>query len=77
MPAKKKPAPKRITATPANIKRALEDLGINRPYYRARVVGGRLELCLYGGDVVFWPEAAREPKRSPKEPRSESAKEAK
>ena len=37
------------------IKRALEDLAINRPYYTARVVGGRLELRLYGGDVVYWP----------------------
>ena len=51
----RKAPPKRITASQANIKRALRELGINRPYYRARVVGGRLELCLYGGDVVFWP----------------------
>ena len=70
----RQPRPKRITASRANIKRALEELGINRPYYRARVVGGRLELCLYGGDVVFWPAAAS-PEADSKEPRSESSKE--
>ena len=54
---KRKTRPRRITASQANIQRALEDLGINRPYYTARVVGGRLELRLYGGDVVYWPES--------------------
>ena len=53
--AKRAARPKKITASQANIKRALKDLGINRPYYRARVVGGRLELALYGGDIVYWP----------------------
>lgn len=40
------------------IRQALEDLGIDRPYYKTRVVGGRLELTLYGGDVVYWPPTA-------------------
>jgi hypothetical protein len=52
-PAKVGPPP--ITADPETIARALQDLGINKPYYTARVVGGRIELRLYGGDVVFWP----------------------
>ena len=37
------------------IRQALDELGIDRPYTVARVVGGRLELTLYGGDVVTWP----------------------
>ena len=37
------------------IRQALEDLGIDKPYMSCRVVGGRLELTLYGGDVVLWP----------------------
>ena len=50
-----KRTPRRVTASQANIKRALQDLGITVPFYRARVVGNRLELSLYGGDVVYWP----------------------
>lgn len=39
-------------------RRALQDLGINVPYYQARVVGNRLEITLYWGAVVSWsPEA--------------------
>ena len=53
----RKPAkPKRVTL--AHLPRALQDLGINRPYYSARVVGNRIELHLYGGDVVYWPPKA-------------------
>jgi len=37
------------------IRQALEELGVDRPYYDCRVVGGRLELTLYGGDIVYWP----------------------
>jgi hypothetical protein len=47
--------PKRITASQANIRRAIKDLGIDRPYYTVKVVGGRLQFRLYGGDVVYWP----------------------
>jgi hypothetical protein len=47
-------------ATKKVIRQALDELGINVPYYTARVVGGRLELRLYGGSVVYWPEAASE-----------------
>ena len=47
-----------VKADGATIRQALEELGINRPYYTCRVVGGRLELVLYGGDVVTWPQPA-------------------
>jgi len=57
----RKAPPAKIKADPATCKHALEELGINRPYYRCRVVGGRLELALYGGDVVFWPESVETP----------------
>jgi hypothetical protein len=50
--------PKRVRADKATIARALRELEINRPMYHARVVGGRLELRLYGGDVVYWPPEA-------------------
>lgn len=36
--------------------RAIKDLGIDVPIYTTRVVGNRLELSLYGGSVVYWPE---------------------
>lgn len=39
----------------ALIKTAVEELGIDKPIMRSRVVGGRVELYLYGGDVVLWP----------------------
>ena len=45
------------TPSADTIRQALDDLGINRPYYSCRVVGNRLELTLYGGDVVTWPPA--------------------
>jgi hypothetical protein len=59
--AKRKPAaskarqPRSITASQANIAKALRELGITKPYYSCKVVGGRLRFTLYGGDVVFWP----------------------
>jgi hypothetical protein len=57
--------PARVQADAATIRQALDDLGINRPYTGCRVVGGRLELTLYGGDVVTWPpEPEAKPKRS-------------
>ena len=59
-PAKKPAAPAKVTASQANIAKALADLGINKPYYTARVVGGRLELHLYGGDVCYWPKEVSE-----------------
>lgn len=46
------------------IRQALDELGINRPFYTCRVVGNRLELALYGGDLVYWP-----PKPAPKRKR--------
>ena len=55
---RKKPATRRrpaIKADAKTIRQALDELGIDRPYYTARVVGGRLELRLYGGDYVYWP----------------------
>lgn len=48
-------APEKLIADPDTIRQALDDLGIDRPYYIARFVGSRLELVLYGGDVVTWP----------------------
>ncbi|MEJ2189576.1 MAG: hypothetical protein P8Y93_09205 [Acidobacteriota bacterium] len=40
------------------IRQAIEELGIDRPYYACRVIGNRLEFSLYGGDVVLWPPKA-------------------
>ena len=52
-PRKKKPPP--ITDTTATRARAIRELGITVPVYRTRVVGGRLELHCYGGQVFLWP----------------------
>lgn len=41
--------------TPDAIRQAVEELGINRPFYSCRIVGNRLEFSLYGGDLVYWP----------------------
>jgi hypothetical protein len=41
--------------TPDTIRQAVEELGINRPFYSCRVLGNRLEFSLYGGDLVYWP----------------------
>lgn len=49
---RKKPA---IEADEVTIRHALQELGINRPFYTCRVVGNRLEFSLYGGDLVYWP----------------------
>jgi hypothetical protein len=46
------------------VRQALDELGINRPYYCCRVVGSRLELTLYGGDVVYWPPKATRKRKS-------------
>jgi hypothetical protein len=56
----RKPAkPPTITDDPDTVRQALDDLGINRPFYTCRAVGNRLEFSLYGGDLVYWPPAAR------------------
>jgi hypothetical protein len=59
MTTRKKPAttrkkPAGTQADPETVAQALEALGINVPYYAARVVGNRIELTLYGGQVVTW-----------------------
>jgi hypothetical protein len=59
MPTKKakpaaRPAPS-VTNTRATRAQALEELAVDKPWYTCRVVGGRLEFSLYGGEVVFWP----------------------
>lgn len=54
-PQKSQPKPKRVRNDARTRARAIKDLGINVPIYTTRVVGGRLELSLYGGDVVYWP----------------------
>ena len=46
---------KKVELTPETIQQALEDLGINVPYYEARLVGNRIEFHLYGGQVKTWP----------------------
>ena len=51
--AKRRTRQKKITLD--DLPNALQDLNINVPYYDARLVGGRLELHLYGGRVVRWP----------------------
>ena len=43
------------TPSAATIRQALDELGIDKPYFECKVVGSRLELTLYGGDVVYWP----------------------
>ena len=51
-----------VVADGGTIRQALDELGLNRPYYACRVAGSRLEFVLYGGDVVTWPaEATTEP----------------
>ena len=61
-PAAGDPPP--VQADAATIRQALEELGIDRPYMACRVVGNRLELTLYGGDVVTWPPQATRRKKS-------------
>ena len=34
---------------------ALAELAINVPYYDARLVGNRLEIHAYGGQLHIWP----------------------
>lgn len=49
-------APRPIpAATMADLDRAVDELGIDVPVLDMRLVGGRLELHLYGGQVVVWP----------------------
>lgn len=41
--------------TPDTVRQAIDELGLNRPFYTCRIVGNRLEFSLYGGDLVYWP----------------------
>ena len=51
-----------VKADGGTIRQALDELGLNRPYYSCRVAGSRLEFVLLGGDVVTWPaDAATQP----------------
>ena len=36
--------------------KAIKALGINVPIYTTRIVGGRMELTLYGGRIVYYPD---------------------
>ena len=45
------------------IRQAIEELGLNRPFYTCRIVGSRLEFSLYGGDLVYWPPKRARPRR--------------
>ena len=67
MPTAKKPArsprarpepSRRIRNDPKTRARAVRELGINVPIMVSRVVGGRLQLKLYGGQVLYWPAKA-------------------
>ena len=66
----KTPTPSRKRGKPAivadeeTVQRAIQDLGINRPFYTCRVVGARLEFSLYGGDLIYWPPKQTREKRS-------------
>ena len=51
---------RKVELKPETIKQALEELGINVPYYEARLVGNRIEFHLYGGQVRTWPGARPE-----------------
>ena len=60
MTAKKKPTtrkkpPPKVADDDATRARDIHDLGINVPIYRTRIVGDRLELHCYGGQVLYWP----------------------
>ena len=46
---------KKLELNPETVKQALEELGINVPFYQARLVGNRIEFHLYGGQVRTWP----------------------
>jgi len=59
--SRKKPA---LVADEETVKRAIQDLGLNRPFYTCRVVGARLEFSLYGGDLVYWPPKTTKRTRS-------------
>jgi hypothetical protein len=52
-------------------KKAIQELGIDRPVSRTRLVGSRLELYLYGGDgqpLTFEEPAAKPEKKTRKKP---------
>lgn len=38
-------------------KKAIEELGIDKPIMATRMVGGKLELFLYGGEVASYQPA--------------------
>jgi hypothetical protein len=44
-----------LVADGPTIARAILDLHIDVPVFNARVVGDRLELRLFGGNVAYWP----------------------
>lgn len=43
------------TPSAETVRKAIDELGLNRPFYTCRVVGNRLEFSVYGGDLVYWP----------------------
>jgi hypothetical protein len=45
----------KVQLTPETINQALEELGIDVPYYDVRLVRNRLEFHLLGGAVATWP----------------------
>jgi len=37
------------------VRKAIQDLGLDTPYYTCRVVGRRLEFVLATGAIAYWP----------------------
>lgn len=60
---KKRTTRKKIDDTRQNLYYAVHDLEIDVPVMTTRVVGNRLELSLYGGSIVKWPETAAEKRK--------------
>ena len=47
------------------VEQAVKALGIDVPVMACRMVGDRMELHLYGGQVVFYPQEANRPDPHP------------
>jgi hypothetical protein len=49
------------------IKKAVAELGINKPVMASKMIGNRLELYLYGGEVVSYTTTASKKKSAAKD----------
>ena len=52
------------------IQRAIRDLQIDVPILHARLVGNRLELYLYGGRILTWPDRPPQAETPPADPQT-------